>query len=104
MKPVPSITDVTVSMLKSNPPQLEIDAKGYSGLGVWEQAHLSVREYVTPPADGFQEIDMIGNQVSEHEKIITNFDLTITIQQYPDWLKGVRVRGAENFMEAMLSK
>ncbi len=67
------VDDIDITLLKTNPPSLAIDANGMASTPNWSSVHLAKREYVTPPADGYQEFDLVGmppcGRPSAHEAV-----------------------------------
>jgi hypothetical protein len=106
-KPTPQkiaeVTDVKLAILKSNPPQLSISAKGNVSSSGWTNPELTPFEYVQPPPDGiydftFQAVPPTGPAAT----VMTPVEATYTLNPIPNTLKGVRIHAAQNSKEAML--
>ena len=100
---IAEITDVQLALLKSNPPQLDIVAKGNVTSSGWTSPELVPYVYVMPPQDGiydydFQAIPPAGPAAT----VITPIEARYTLNPLPANLKGVRIHALQNNMEAML--
>lgn len=100
MQKIHSITNLEVSLLKSNPPRLYIKARGLTSSSAWTNIELVPHIYVTPPADGIVEIDFMGLPPKGVrnpylEKVIA----PPLVSEIPEWLKGIRVITETNSME-----
>ncbi|MEH6741602.1 MAG: hypothetical protein V7695_24065 [Sulfitobacter sp.] len=51
---------VGLSLEKSNPPNLLIEARGRTNTSGWTNVALSAHQYITPPADGVQGFDFVA--------------------------------------------
>lgn len=56
-----SIDTVDLTLLKSNPPNLLIEAEGRVTSSGWSKGTLVAYSYVTPPADRIQDFDAVAN-------------------------------------------
>ena len=101
MQYIRSVIDVSLSLLKSNPPQLLVNAVGTVSSGGWKNPSLDRRYYVTPPADGIQDYDFTAvPPVGPAIQVILPTAAQDVIVDIPAWLKGVRIHSATNNIEA----
>ncbi|MFN3652390.1 MAG: hypothetical protein ACK47B_22670 [Armatimonadota bacterium] len=102
-EPVYEVTKVELALRRTNPPTLDIRAKGRVRTLNWSDPELARRIYITPPADGIQEFDFVaapptgptGPTVSPVDAVAEMLDL-------PSWLVGVRVIAETNSHEVPL--
>lgn len=93
-----SVTSVTLTIEKRNPPVLVINAEGVTNTNGWSGGHLEPYVYVHPPLHGIYEFDFLANKPTG----IVNPVLTpITAKPYewenfPAELKGVKVYASTN--------
>lgn len=94
-----SITDLNVSTLESNPPILAIRAQGETSTSGWSGFKLVHRVYVTPPADGIYEADLVGMPPGGFvPQVITPFSHSEFWKPFPDDLRGLKVNASTNSM------
>jgi hypothetical protein len=97
------ITAVQLAILKSDPPQLNINAKGNTSSSGWTNPELKPFVYVAPPQDGIYDFDFVATPPAEGSAtVITPIEVTHTLSPLPGELKGVRIHATQNKMEAML--
>lgn len=97
------VTDVQLSILESNPRQIEVIASGNASTPGWKDAHLSPVHYVMPPADGIQDFSFLATPPEDIvPDVVTPISAKYRIEQEPEWLKGVRIHAATNSMVAYL--
>ena len=100
---IAEITDVQLTILKSNPPQLSITAKGNTSSSGWSKPELKPFVYVAPPQDGIYDFDFVAVPPSGGSAtVITPVEATYILNPLPETLKGVRMHSAQNNKEAML--
>ena len=97
------VKSVELSFEKKNPPNALVKAKGIVTTGGYKKPRLSPVIYVTPPADGIQdlrfEIDSPGGMVTQ---VITEHETPLLkIPSIPKWFKGVRVIAEKNKIEKL---
>jgi hypothetical protein len=98
-----SVESVELALDKSNPPQLEIHAKGTARTPGYTNPTLSEIIYVTPPADGMYEYDFVATRPGGMvPQVLVPIEASTTRSSIPKELKGVRVKSATNTAEAML--
>ncbi|QNH77510.1 hypothetical protein GGD92_04360 [Pseudomonas protegens] len=101
---ISSVQTVCFSINKSNPPQLSVTAAGTVNSSGWSGGALIPRIYVAPPQDGIQEFDFVAEAPSGVVLWVMSpisGDGTIQMAQ---WMEGVRVYSATNFVSALLSE
>lgn len=101
------VTDLTLTILRTDPPTLHISARGFAPSTGWSNAQLDQYIYITFPNDGFQEFDFdaapppTGSIVNP---VFTPMEASISIQPIPKEWKGVRVHAATNHTQAPISE
>lgn len=55
-----AVDTIDLALLKSNPPHLLIEVAGRVSSSGWGVGHLIPYAYITPPADGIQDFDVIA--------------------------------------------
>ena len=98
-----SVESVDLAIMKSNPPQLSIHAKGTARTPGYTNPELREIIYVQPPEDGIYEYDFVATPPSG---IVTQnlvpIEASTVRHSIPDDLKGIRVRAATNSKETLL--
>jgi len=98
-----SVNDVELAILKSDPPQLSISAKGETRTGGWTNPELVEIIYVTPPADGIYEYEFVATPPDgPSTTALTPIEAETVRHSIPKELKGVRVKAETNSKEALL--
>ena len=99
------VTGIELELLKSNPPQLNIVAKGNTSSAGWSKAKISPFVYITPPPDGIYDFDFLAVPPSgPSATVITPVKAAYNLNPLPDNLKGVRIHAKQNKQVEMLSK
>jgi hypothetical protein len=102
-EPVYRVDSVELSILKSNPPQLQIVAHGTVRTGGYTNGTLIEIVYIQPPEDGIWEYDFVADPPSgPSTDALTPIQAETIRSSIPDGLKGIRVRGETNSAEALL--
>lgn len=97
------VTRVAVSYLKSNPPQLKIDADGKTNTAGWTKPALIEHIYVTPPADGIYDYDFVATPPAGIAlPVITPISAHTVRHTIPKGMKGVRIIASQNKRVAKL--
>ena len=97
---IAEITDVSVTILESEPPILVVHASGKVSSGGWSHPGLSRVVYITPPADGIQDYNFMATPPANQAiDVMTPIAAEDRWHNPPEWLKGVRVKSATNSME-----
>lgn len=101
---VHGIRSATIAIVKTNPPGLDIHVEGDVTSSGWSGFALQYFVYITPPADGIYEADMVGEPPAGISlPAITPFSHNEVRTPFPDDLKGLKVYSATNCLTAMLS-
>lgn len=91
---VPTIVKIEYAVQQSSPPNLLITAYGRVPTGGWKQVQLLRRIYVTPPADGIWEYDLLALRPSGQViQVQTPVRAKNVWKDYDRSIKGVRVYG-----------
>ncbi|HYR23046.1 MAG TPA: hypothetical protein VEP30_09020 [Chthoniobacterales bacterium] len=100
---VMEVDRVAVSYIKTNPPQLKIEAEGKTNTGGWTNPRLVERVYIVPPADGMWEYDFVATPPSGiSTQVITPISAHTVRRDIPPGMKGVRVHASKNSKDAKL--
>lgn len=99
------VDSVRFALLKSNPPQYQIEAKGEVRTGGWSNPKLTAVVYVHPPADGIYEYTFTATPPSGMAtQAITPISATEPLTSTPAGFRGVRVRAETNSKEAIIGE
>jgi hypothetical protein len=99
------VDKVEIAILKSNPPKLSITATGRVQTAGWTNPKLSQVMYVMPPPDGIQGFMFSATAPKgTPAQVISPISATAIMDDLSSWVRGVRVHGASNTKEALLSK
>lgn len=97
------IDSVDISIVKTNPLGLQVDVDGKVTSTGWSGLALQFFVYITPPADGIYEADMVGEPPDRISlPVLTSFSHRQVRAPFPDDLKGLKVYSATNSVTAML--
>ncbi|WP_294825084.1 hypothetical protein [uncultured Flavobacterium sp.] len=103
MKKIFAVKDVIISIGKSNPPTLIINAEGDVPTTGWKGGILSPYIYAKQPEDGIYEFDFIaqepGGIVNE---VITPISASYSDEAFDPEIKGVKIYASNNFIKAFL--
>jgi hypothetical protein len=104
MANVSKVLDVQLTLLKTNPVKLEIDAFAEVGSPGWTNPRLEPRIYIQFPTDGIQDFDFVADRPEGNTvQVMTPIGASETWENPPlHQLKGIRVHSANNFIEAFL--
>jgi hypothetical protein len=102
---VMQVDRVAVSYIKTNPPQLQIEAHGKTNTNGWSAPELVEHVYIVPPADGMYEYDFVATPPSgASNQVITSISARAVRHDIPKAMKGVRVIAKTNKQEAKLQQ
>jgi len=103
-KSVSSIETVQISIVKTNPPRLQVDIDASYSTGGWNGPALSYMQYVTPPADGIYEATLEANAPKGMvTQAIVPFKHSETWEDLPgEYLKGILIKSKSNSVKAVL--
>jgi hypothetical protein len=101
--PVYSVTSLSLTFLESQPPKLAIHVGGKTGTPNWTGFALMHRVYITPPADGVYEADVVGVPPGGMTiEVVSPFSFSEIWGHIPADLKGFRVYSATDSVTTML--
>ncbi|KQZ60950.1 hypothetical protein EEB18_003255 [Sphingopyxis sp. OPL5] len=80
-------------------PLLTVEAEGLAATTGWTAVRLDAHVYITPPEDGYQDFDLVGDRPAE-----TSADALTPVEAawegpLDDWVVGVRVHAIDNLVE-----
>ena len=102
---IAEVTSVQLVVLKTNPPQLEIVAKGNTSSAGWTKPVLEQFVYITQPPDGIYDFNFRAVAPAEASgSVITPIKVTHRLSPLPKELKGVRIHAANNNVVSMLGE
>jgi len=100
---IAEVTDIQLSVIESDPIQLNITAKGNVSSSGWTKPELVPFVYVAPPQDSIYDFDLLAVPPAEASApVVTPIEVTQRLNPLPSELKGVRIHAAQNNMVAML--
>ena len=98
-----SVEEVQLSIMKTNPPQLAIFAKGTVRTGGWTNPELVEVVYIAPPADGIYDYEFRATPpTGPSTDALTPIEAKTIRASIPSDLKGVRVVAETNSKVAKL--
>lgn len=104
---LPEVKKVGVAWTKMMPPGLLVFATAHVTQVGWSNVQLVPRMYITPPADGVWDMDLMGQFP---EKTITLYlpreidAEPLHVPNVPKWVKGVRVHASTNKKSSLEEK
>lgn len=103
-----SVDEVKLSIQKINPPNLVVRADGKSNSTGWSDQQLLPYVYISPPADGIYEFDLVGTPPGPEtivNRVISdmNPEAELVWEGFPSDLKGVRVYASYNSLTTFLN-
>lgn len=98
-KKIIEVTEVTIEILKKNPPILAVTAKGNVSSGGWTNGQLIPFVYIMPPLDGIYEFDFVADEpTGVSTQVISEItSQTFMWDDFPRELNGVKVYASSNF-------
>ena len=80
-------------------PVLIVEVEGLAATAGWSNVRLEPHVYITPPDDGFQDFDLVGDRPSE-----AGADALTPVEAgwegpLEDWCIGVRIHAIDNMIE-----
>lgn len=97
------VTDIKLNILKTNPPQLRIMAKGKVTSSGWSNPQLIQFNYIQPPPDGIYDFDFVATRPTGIVlTVISDVRTSYVVAPLPKDLKGVRIHSKRNNKVAML--
>ena len=80
-------------------PLLTVEVEGLTPTAGWSQVRLDPHVYITPPEDGVQDFDLVGDRPATGD----TDELTMVEAAWegplPEWLIAVRVHAIDNMIE-----
>jgi hypothetical protein len=101
---VSSVEEVVIAVVKTNPPQLFVRAKGIVPTSGWTAPELSPYFYIMPPADGIWDFSFTAEAPSGIVLQVLTQIYADTLVPLPQWLKGVRIHASSNQVVKMLGE
>lgn len=93
---VPTILKIEYAIEKTNPPNLLVTAYGQVPTLGWTKVQLLRRIYVTPPADGIWEYDLLAlRPTGIVPQVLTTVKASNKWKDYDASIKGIRVYGID---------
>ncbi len=94
---VPQVDDIEVRILLSQPPHLNVTARGTVPTTGFTDVRLIPATYASPPADRIHDFFLVATPPSGFAaQVITGIEASVTIPRYTEtipWIAGVRVHG-----------
>lgn len=80
-------------------PILIVEAEGLAATAGWKHVRLEPHAYISPPDDGFQDFDLVGDRPAD-----ARTDAPIPVEAgwegpLEDWVIGVRIHAIDNMIE-----
>ena len=98
-----SVESVKLTIVKTNPPSLLIEANGLVPTSGWTEPELQGRIYIQPPPDGIWDFDFVATAPSGIViEVFTKIYAAHLWQGNLNQLKGVRVHSSTNAVVQML--
>ena len=79
-------------------PLLVVEAEGLTPTAGWANVRLDPHVYITPPEDGVQDFDLVGDRPAEAAEALTEIEAAWE-GPLEDWVIGVRVHAVDNLIE-----
>lgn len=79
-------------------PLLTVEAEGLTPTAGWTQVRLDPHVYITPPEDGVQDFDLVGDRPADAAEVLTEVEAAWE-GPLEDWCIGVRVHAIDNLIE-----
>ncbi|HJS11228.1 hypothetical protein [Sphingopyxis sp.] len=79
-------------------PLLIVEAEGLAPTTGWANVRLDPHVYITPPEDGVQDFDLVGDRPAEAAEALTEIEAAWE-GPLEDWVIGVRVHAVHNLIE-----
>ena len=97
------VNSCQLSVVNSEPKALVIQVMGSASSTGWTRVELGPWVYVTPPADGIYDFDLIGKPpFGMALQVITPVATSTTFPDPPTNFKGVRIHATSNHVESTL--
>lgn len=104
-KKIMKVLRANITIYKTKPPVLCIDAAGTVPTGGWTNGRLVPYIYVTFPTDGIWDFDFVADEPAGIvTQVISVISATYVWPDYPAGLKGVRIHSSTNKLEELIGK
>ena len=80
-------------------PLLIVEAEGLAPTAGWANVRLDPHVYITPPEDGYQDFDLVGDRPAEAAADALTPVEAAWEGPLDDWVVGVRVHAIDNLVE-----
>ncbi|WP_227339786.1 hypothetical protein [Sphingopyxis sp. P8] len=80
-------------------PLLVVEVEGLARTAGWTQVRLEPHVYITPPDDGFQDFDLVGDRPADPAAEVMTAVEAGWEGPLDDWVIGVRVHAINNMIE-----
>src|SRR3546814_10828688 len=80
-------------------PLLTVEAEGLAPTGGWSNVRLEPHVYITPPEDGVQDFDLVGDRPAGGATDALTPVEAAWEGELEDWLLGVRIHAIDNMVE-----
>lgn len=79
-------------------PLLVVEAEGLAPTIGWTNVRLEAHVTITPPDDGVQDFDLVGDRPSDATEVLSEVEAAWE-GPLEDWVVGVRVHAVDNLIE-----
>ena len=79
-------------------PLLVVEAEGLAATAGWTNVRLDPHVYITPPDDGVQDFDLVGDRPADATEALSEVEAGWE-GPLEDWVVGVRVHAVDNLIE-----
>ncbi|WP_332819009.1 hypothetical protein [Sphingopyxis sp.] len=80
-------------------PVLTVEAEGLTPTAGWSEVRLEPHVYITPPEDGIQDFDLVGDRPTGSAADALTPVEAAWEGPLEDWLIGVRIHAVDNMIE-----
>lgn len=89
----------SLAFLRRLPPGVVVTATGTTSTSGWRNPRLEPRIYITPPSDGFLDLDFVAEPPEAYLQVLTQIVGGCVIDSIPEWARGIRIHAATNSVE-----
>ena len=79
-------------------PLLVVEAEGLAPTAGWTNVRLDPHVYITPPDDGVQDFDLVGDRPSDAAETLSEVEAAWE-GPLEDWVIGIRIHAIANMIE-----
>ena len=79
-------------------PLLVVEVEGLAATAGWTNVRLDPHVYITPPDDGVQDFDLVGDRPGDAAEVLSEVEAGWE-GPLEDWVVGVRVHAVDNLIE-----